>query len=1033
MTKGPHMAIGWLAAAAAALAQQGPAPAILREAGVTGGLAVCIGADAKLAAELRAQPAWVVDALPAGGERLPYAENLLNLIVAESPVAREELLRVLAPGGVALTGKEKLVKPWPGGMDGWSHYLYDAGNNAVSRDTLVGPPRRAQWTSGPLWSRNHEKMSSFSVMVSAKGRVFFIADHQSPASMSFPPDWKLTARDAFNGVLLWERAMPEWWPAQFGFKAGPANLTRRLVAVGDRVFVTLGIRAPVSVLDAATGRTIATWEDTRDAEEIVVDGETAFVTGHAPAAYPELKTWPRPEDFSLWRTGPRWLKAINVATGKVLWEHAGPMTPRSLAADAGRVYGHDGAAIVALDREDGRVRWTSDPAPLTKTPVSNFGPTLVVKDEVVLFTGGAETRPKGSAGANTLYAYSAKTGKTLWSAEHPDTGHECPKDLLVVGGKVWLAETAGPKSPAEFFGRDLLTGEVKVQFPPDAKAQWFHHRCHIAKATDNFIITSRKGVEFVDLARQRWTVQHWVRGACLYGILPANGLLYAPPQPCGCMPETKLTGLWALAPAGDPPAAAAAPAGAAERLERGPDLSPPPSALSLSSDWPTYRHDAQRSGSTAAAVPASVKPAWVATPGGTISAVTVAGGRVFVSRVDAREIVALDAATGAPAWRATLGGRATTPPTIANGLALAACADGWVYALRADDGRLAWRFRVAPEERRIVARDQVESAWPVHGSVLVKDGVACAVAGRSMFLDGGMRLVRLDVATGRLLSEETLDDKDPNTGQPLQDFLAGMNLPVSVPDILSADDRHLYMMSQTFSLEGGRPRVKPHGGAGESGPRQPPPADESHLFSAYAGLLDDSWHTRSYWIYGTWMSGGSGGWYQAGQQQVAGRILVFDGERVYGFGRRPDYFGWTTAVEYRLFAAPKNPKVEPFDGSAGGGYGPRQAFATDWAVEIPLHARAMVKAGDVLFVAGTPDVLDEGPKKQYGTVPESPDALDAWEGRKGATLRAVAAADGRTLSEIPLDARPAWDGLAAAGGRLYLSTADGRVVCLRGP
>ena len=93
----------------------------------------------------------------------------------------------------------------------------------------------------------------------------------------------------------------------------------------------------------------------------------------------------------------------------------------------------------------------------------------------------------------------------------------------------------------------------------------------------------------------------------------------------------------------------------------------------------------------------------------------------------------------------------------------------------------------------------------------------------------------------------------------------------------------------------------------------------------------------------------------------------------------------------------------------------------------------MVKAGDILFVAGTPDVLDEGPKKQYGTVPESPDALDAWEGRKGATLREVAAADGRTLSEIPLDARPAWDGLAAAGGRLYLSTADGRVVCLRGP
>ena len=42
-------------------------------------------------------------------------------------------------------------------------------------------------------------------MVTAKGRLFYVIDDGVRASMIMPPDWKLVARDAFNGVLLWER------------------------------------------------------------------------------------------------------------------------------------------------------------------------------------------------------------------------------------------------------------------------------------------------------------------------------------------------------------------------------------------------------------------------------------------------------------------------------------------------------------------------------------------------------------------------------------------------------------------------------------------------------------------------------------------------------------------------------------------------------------------------------------------------------------------------------------------------------------
>ena len=54
----------------------------------------------------------------------------------------------------------------------------------------------------------------------------------------------------------------------------------------------------------------------------------------------------------------------------------------------------------------------------------------------------------------------------------------------------------------------------------------------------------------------------------------------------------------------------------------------------------------------------------------------------------------------------------------------------------------------------------------------------------------------------------------------------------------------------------------------------------------------------------------------------------------------------------------------------------------------------------------------------------------ALTGKKGALLRAVSAIDGKQLAEYRLDAPPTWDGMAAAGGRLYLSSTDGKVLCM---
>jgi outer membrane protein assembly factor BamB len=175
--------------------------------------------------------------------------------------------------------------------------------------------------------------------------------------------------------------------------------------------------------------------------------------------------------------------------------------------------------------------------------------------------------------------------------------------------------------------------------------------------------------------------------------------------------------------------------------------------------WPTYRHDAARSGCVASPLPDSLETAWeTQLDDGRLGSPVVTEDQVFLPAIDAHRLVALDLASGQVLWKFTAGGRIDSPPTIHGQTAIFGSADGWIYCVRTTDGQLVWRFRAAPEDRRIVVHDQLESVWPLHGSVLVQDGTVFAVAGRTGHLDGGMLLVRLEAASGKLRSETPLTD-----------------------------------------------------------------------------------------------------------------------------------------------------------------------------------------------------------------------------------------------------------------------------------
>jgi len=324
----------------------------------------------------------------------------------------------------------------------------------------------------------------------------------------------------------------------------------------------------------------------------------------------------------------------------------------------------------------------------------------------------------------------------------------------------------------------------------------------------------------------------------------------------------------------------------------------------------------------------------------------------------------------------------------------------------------------------------------VHGSVLVQNDVLYCVAGRSMFVDGGLRLLRLDPKAGRKISETILDDKDPTTGQNLQVHIQGLNMPVALPDILSSDGRYVYMRSLPFDLEGKRKFVT-------YVPVKEQQGDDLHLFCP-TGFLDDSlWH-RTYWGYGRAWASGAGGYHQAGRVIPAGRPLVFDDEKVYGYGRLWQYYRWTTPLEFELFAAKKQPELtkagietKPIK-KAGKRVGSRKIpvtrFVSDWSGDIAVQVNSMVLTDNALFVAGPPDVVDEEQSVQTLLDAETQRKLAeqsaAFQGKRNALLVAVSRDDGQKLASYDLDVVPRFDGLIAANGRLYVSTLDGEVLCL---
>jgi hypothetical protein len=346
------------------------------------------------------------------------------------------------------------------------------------------------------------------------------------------------------------------------------------------------------------------------------------------------------------------------------------------------------------------------------------------------------------------------------------------------------------------------------------------------------------------------------------------------------------------------------------------------------------------------------------------------------------------------------------------------------------DGELVWRFRAAPDEKLTFVNGQLESVWPVHGSLIVQDDKLIVPAGRSSYLDDGIHVYRLDVFTGKMISDTAMYSPDLKTGkQPVDKDIRDIRGLLS--DILVAEGDDVYMRHVRLDLENGD-----HTKTG------------MHLFSPI-GLLDDSWWHRSYWLLNEEFVSHWSGWWKAGNFVPSGRILSYDAKSVFGYGRDKYPSGNTGQFrggeEHQLFACDRptvpvtaaqldtrrrrrgKPQPKPRKKVT-----PPKPTEYRWVNRPSFHVRAMVVAGEMMFAAGPPDVAQKKSDGEKSLVlKNSEETLSAWQGKQGGVMWILSTRDGKRLAQYKLDAPPVFDGMAATLGRLYTATTDGNVVCFR--
>ena len=412
------------------------------------------------------------------GAHLPYIDNLVTVLVLtdRGKVSGQEIKRVVSPLGAAVFKKKgtwtTFPKPYSQGMNDWPMFAHDLKRSNVLRDEMSAAPSGLQWIAGAPMA---EYMTNQAV--TSDGRIFYSRSRGMKRKVE-GHHGLLVARNAFNGMLLWEKKLEK----------GHAWCRSCMAVKGDRLYVA--IDEGIVALDTATGEIQQRYEKAQGGEVSIVGDKLILGKGRM---------------------------AVDVTSGEVLWKNKLRAYATDCLCRKDRLITTDKENIVCLDLETGQEVWN---IPLG----SQVDLTCIWQD---LFF--ATTRKLND---QTFYALSTEDGSTLWKREGPGFS-------TVVNDLGWTFTGEGKqlKKNQAWVGLDPRTGIEKKRFPYGTYIKGT--RCYPARATEKFFLPNFGGLFFLDPVTGDYADSFAGRGTCRFGLLPSNGMMYQPVNTCSCYPMVR--------------------------------------------------------------------------------------------------------------------------------------------------------------------------------------------------------------------------------------------------------------------------------------------------------------------------------------------------------------------------------------------------------------------------------------------------------------------------------------------------------------
>ncbi len=690
---------------------------------------------------------------------LPYVDNLINLLIIEDisileKIDKKEIQRVVAPYGLIFKkekGKwefnsKKRLKSY----GTWLHPSGDYGWNRTTTDEHIVSNPGVHWQDGlPInfngWAACRGYVVNEQYCFSLGSTEFENLNFILPKKTK--KDEYLVARDAYSGLPLWKiNCKTQGDGGALSFRN-----QRALVADSNCVYAY------------------------KEGSIIAVEGETGNIEKKFSVSYPTVKMllkdnilvvagWEKKENYALWNpyiipTNNGKVEVFDTVTGKKMWSIDGPCQDILISNNKLFVMMHS---------------WGQRPGRKYKLKVDDSIKTTAI-----------------------VYAYDLKTGKELWKSEHENFRNDvdpwmcCAGEGIVAvianynqqnisvistetGNLLWdLDCNMKEKTPVYIRGRawavvvnkklwisgkmyELKTGKYLGDAPVKDITM-----CSAFSISKNTAVTGKNG-KIVSMSNGKLSVLGAGRGGCIEGFALANGLYYTAQNSCSCVPQ-QIPGFIGLGNV---------------RVPQKKDFIEPKEVIKGNSygkitdieiektAYPIFLGNSERTNFVSEELSNDLKVNWKTKiikkqkdtilniwrdrNRSNISAPVTGYGKVFCVGIDEGKIVALNPDNGKIVWTFYADARVDSPPTLYNGMVLFGCRNGWIYALNVNDGDLVWKTRIAPIEQRMIAFGQIESSFPILGSVLVHNGIVYASGGKTTESNnGGLVATALNCKTGK--------------------------------------------------------------------------------------------------------------------------------------------------------------------------------------------------------------------------------------------------------------------------------------------